>query len=141
MSAVTQAPSRFGRIARTVAAFVVAPIVPGLLTALPDLIRGDPMARWYIEFAAKAGYPVILILGVPTYFLLKHWRRSGLGSYLVAGAVWGAAAYFAAFLPGLLARDPGVSAAMAATTVYLVLSIICGAIAALAFWLIARPDR
>jgi len=141
MSTVAPSPSNTGRVARTIVAFLVAPLAPGLLTALPDLVRGDPMAWWYLGFAAKAGYPIILVLGLPTYLLLRRWNRSGLSVYLVAGAIWGAAAYLAAFLPGLLMRDAGVSQAMAATSVYLVLSTVCGVVAAVVFWLIARPDR
>ena len=141
MSTVAQPPSNTKRIVRTTLAFIVAPLVPGLLTALPDLVRNDPMAWWYLGFAAEAGYPIILVLGVPTYFLLRRWSHSGLGIYLAAGATWGAAAYLGAFLPGLLMGDAGVSQAMASTFIYLVLSTVCGVVASIAFWFIARPDR
>src|SRR5262245_17689192 len=62
---------------RSIIGFIVAPLVPGMLMALPDVLRGDPMARWYIEFAATAGYPVMLILGVPMYILSKRWKWTG----------------------------------------------------------------
>jgi hypothetical protein len=140
MSTVNQPPIKGRRIARTLAAFVISPLIPGLLFALPDLFRGDPMARWYLEFAAGVGYPVILVLGVPSYFLLKHWKASSLGLYVIAGAIWGAGAYVAAFLPGLVSRDAAVSSALNSTSIYLVLSVICGVFAAIAFWFIARPD-
>jgi hypothetical protein len=141
MSAIAKPSRKVVRSLRSIIAFVVAPLVPGLLAALPDLLRGDPMARWYIEFAAKAGYPIIVTLGVPIYFLLKRWGRTGLPNYLVTGVIWGAAAYLSAFLPGLFLSDAGVSQAMAVTWMYLPISTISGVIAAVAFWLIVRPDR
>jgi hypothetical protein len=129
------------REARAIIGFIVAPVIPGVLVALPDLLRGDPMARWYIEFSATAGYPVMLILGVPMYFLSKRWGWTGLPVYVAIGSILGAASYLSAFVPGLVMGAPGVGYAMTTTFIYLPISVICGVIAMISFWLIARPDR
>jgi hypothetical protein len=130
----------FSRI-RIPIALLIAPLIPGILFAIPDLLKGDPMAGWYIRFSATAGYPVTLVLGVPIYFwsMRKDWTK--LPNYLLIGLCLGVAGYFSAFLPGLIMGAPGIGYAMATTLLYLPVAAACGVVASVSFWLIARPDQ
>jgi len=126
---------------RTVAAFVLAPLVPGALFALPDLLKSNPMAAWYIEFSAIVGYPIMLLVGIPLYVLSRRTKYASLSWYVLYGALMGVVAYFAALVPALFKGGPGIKYALATTEVFVIISAACGLVALVAFWLIARPDR
>ena len=127
---------------RTIIAWLVSPLVPGVLVALPDIFKGDlTIAGWYIEFSAMAGYPVALVLGVPLYFLSRRRGWTRLTNYLFVGVILGMAAYFGAFLPSLANTVQGAGYAIASALIFLPMSALCGVVATLTFWLIARPDR
>jgi hypothetical protein len=122
-------------------ALVLAPLIPGILFALPDLLKGDPMAGWYVRFSATTGYPVTVILGVPIYYWSRRKGWTGPSIYLGIGLFLGMAAYLSAFLPGLIVGAPGIGYAMVTTLVYLPVAAVCGVVASISFWLIARPDH
>jgi len=96
------------------------------------------MARWYVEVSAKVGYPVTIVLGIPIYFLSKRKGWTRLADYALIGALLGIAAYFSIFLPGFLLGASGVTYALGATLAALPIAAICGAIAGISFWLIAK---
>ncbi len=116
---------------------ILAPLVPGILFSIPVMIQdGSTMVFWYIKFSAFAGYPVMLILGLPIHLLFQRlgWTNGSL--YAALGAFLGAVAYFVAFLPGIISDSPKISYAMTTTIGLLPVSIICGIIAVFTFWLI-----
>jgi hypothetical protein len=83
-------------------ALLIAPLLPGALFAIPDLLKGDPMAGWYIRFSATAGYPVTLVPSVPIYLWSMRKGWTSLCSDSLIGLCLGVAGYFSAFLPGLI---------------------------------------
>jgi hypothetical protein len=105
---------------------------------------------WCLKLSAIAGYPVAAILGVPLYLLYNRYNKTGLVIYIITGLILGIIPYVAATLPGLLAVVFGgrhvndMSSILYYSSgmwLYLPVSALCGALAAVAFWLIARPDR
>jgi len=128
---------------RTLFAFLVAPLAPGLLLALPDFVAGNSeMASWYLEGSALAGYPVALVLGVPAYFLLRWKGWVALRFYFAAGFVMGAGAYFMAFVDGNVLDGSWITEAFAGQVLKLLpVAAFFGMIGTVAFWVIARPDR
>ena len=123
--------------ARAALGFVLAPIVPGLFFALPHLWAGDQLTRTRLGFSAAVGYPILLILGVPLYFLFGRRGWTGLPLYAAVGAVFGLVAYFVAAGSGLLTHTFGMLALLS----YLPIGVLSGVLALTVFWLIARPDR
>jgi hypothetical protein len=132
------------RTRRTIMAFVIAPVVPTIaIAALFDLRD----AAYYL---AVFGYPVAFGVGVPIHLLLRRLGWSGGFIYLGAGAV---AAIIGEWLYGigLTLADPtpagqSVLLRLGDTIALLVrapeLAVVigaCGAVAALAFWLIVAP--
>ena len=130
------------RGARTAAAFVVAPILPGALVGAYDAINGDWWSvLWYLEFSAALGYPVAVVLGIPLHLLLTWKKLTAYPIYAGSGALLGVVAYLATVLPGILFGGAQLSQVVIATGALLSSGAIFGTIAASAFWLIARPDR
>ena len=139
---------------RTVLGFLVAPISPGLLAvilAAPFRIgavgfglRELSEAAWIIGLSAVLGYPIAVVLGVPCYVLFRSRGWSGLPVYIAAGAVLGLIIYLIYVLLAEYSSNGlwGLTTKFSNTAlVQIPLVIICGAVAALFFWLIARPDR
>jgi len=124
---------------RTIFGFVVAPLVPGMLVALLAVIDGRwPMARWYIEFGALAGYPAMIVVGIPLHIFLVRRGSTGLSLYAASGALMGLLVYLMAFIPALVTGQfEPILYAMKSTLAFLPISAICGAIAGTAFWLLA----
>jgi uncharacterized membrane protein len=139
---------------RTVLGFLVAPLSPGLLAvilAAPFRVgavgfgpRELSEAAWIIGLAAVLGYPVAVVFGAPLYVFFRSRGWNGLVVYIAAGALLGLVIYviyvlFAEYtsngLWGLTTKFSNTAA------VQIPLVMICGAVAALVFWLIARPDR
>jgi hypothetical protein len=83
-------------------------------------------------FAMAIGYPVILLAGVPLFFLLRWRRWVSLWHYAVVGIALGAALYL------VLGRVKGMPPAP--LTAWLCLSMLCTTIAAVGFWIVARPQ-
>jgi hypothetical protein len=139
---------------RTVLGFLIAPISPGLLavilaapfragTAVFDA-RELAEAPWIIKLSGLLGYPIAIVIGVPLYVFFRSRGWNGLLIYVAAGALLGLvvyviyvllAEYSAKGLSGLTAKFSNTA------QVQIPLVMICGAVAALFFWLIARPDR
>jgi hypothetical protein len=139
---------------RTVLGFLVAPITPGLLAVLliaPFRIgaagfglREVSEAAWVIGLSAILGYPVAVVFGGPLYVFFRSRGWNGLLVYIAAGALLGIVIYVIYVLLAEYSANGlwGLAAKFSNTAqVQIPLVMICGAVAALFFWLIARPDR
>lgn len=139
---------------RTILGFLVAPVSPGLLAViLAAPFRAGTSgfgprelaeAAWIIGLSAVLGYPIAIVLGVPLYvfFQSRGWR--GLLVYIIAGALLGLVIYLIYVLLAEYSSNGlwELAAKFSNTAqVQIPLVMICGAMAALFFWLIARPDR
>jgi hypothetical protein len=132
---------------RTAIGFLLAPISPGLLILILGIVFGfgkPSEGIWIIKLSALLGYPIAIVFGVPLYFLFRSRGWNGLLTYITTGALLGIVIYLI-YIPlggyssnGLL----GLSERFSDTAlVYIPLGMICGAVAALSFWLIARPNH
>ena len=139
---------------RTIVGFFVAPIAPGLLAVILTApfrartgilgLRELAEAAWIIKLSAALGYPIAIGLGVPLYFFFRSRGWNGLLIYIAAGALMGFVIYLVYVLLAEYSSNGlwGLAEKFSNTaTVYIPLAMICGAVAALSFWLIARPDR
>lgn len=137
---------------RTALGFVISPISPGLLSVLlvePFHVgefgrREFSEATWVIGLFAVLGYPVAVAFGLPLYVFLRARGWTSLVVYIIAGALLVLLVYvvyvllpeyFSIGLQGVLTKFSNTA------LVHLPSAMICGAVATLAFWLIARPDR
>jgi hypothetical protein len=142
------------RRVRTVLAFAVAPMSSGLVAvmlALPfraGAFLFEPSGRFEVAFiialSAILGYPIAFVFGVPLYVFFRWRGWNGLLPYVIAGALLGLIPYFIYLLFGDYASGD-MSAVFGrfsnTAPVYIPLGVVCGAVAGLVFWLIARPDR
>jgi hypothetical protein len=139
---------------RTVLGFVVAPITPGLLAVILAApfrvgatgfgLRELSEAAWIIGLSAVLGYPVAVVFGAPLYVFLRARAWNGLLIYIAAGAFLGLMIYVIYVLLAEYSSNGlwGLATKFSNTAqVQVPLVMICGAVAALVFWLIARPDR
>jgi len=139
---------------RTIVGFLVASISPGLLAVIlaapfragTNFFGSKELAEaaWIIKLSAALGYPVAIVLGVPLYVFFRSRGWNGLLIYIAAGAVLGLIIYtIYVLLPEYSSNGlSGLAEKLSNTAlVYIPLGMICGAVAALTFWLIARPDR
>lgn len=129
---------------RTIAGFVIAPIVPGALIAAVLLALSDSeMAEFVILANVYFGYPVALLIGAPIHFALLRGRLTHRLAYAGAGAAIGAFLYFAvpALIDGLMALQGVGGGQTMFTANVLPLGMVCGAVATSVFWLIVRPDQ
>lgn len=139
---------------RTVLGFLIAPITPGLLAvilAAPFRVgatgfgpRELSEASWIIGLSAMLGYPIAVVFGAPLYVFFRSRGWNGLLVYLVAGALLGLVIYLIYVLLAEYSSNGlwGLTTKFSNTAmVQIPLVIISGAVAALFFWLIARPDR
>ena len=129
---------------RTVAAFVVAPMVPAVILAGVMLAAGgDSQTLGYAAFAGYISYPFALLVGLPSYLVMRRRHWDGLRAYLFLGL--GLGAFFVALFAGLAgiegdAADPGWLDLLANLAVLLSFVLACAVASTLAFWLIVRPD-
>jgi hypothetical protein len=129
------------KILRIVLGMLVGPMVPGLLFSIPDLFSRSPVGTtWFLWFAAVAGYPIGVILGIPMYRIYFKSRPVTFWRCVLIGLALGFIAYMSAFLVGLISADPAAGYALRTTIFLLPVSAFCGGLAAASFWLIARPD-
>jgi len=125
-------------LSRLVVGFVLAPIAPGILFALLSILLGErELAAWYIQLAALIGYPLAIVIGVPAHLLFRHRGWRGGFAYFGVGLAMGICGYFLPFVPGYLSGGSGASYAIATTLLFLPVSMGCGGLAAVVFWLIA----
>ncbi len=137
-------PSARTKSYRTVAAFVVAPMVPAVILAGVMLAAGgDSQTLGYATFAGYISYPFALLIGLPSYLVMRRRRWDGLRAYLLLGL--GLGAFFVALFAGLAgfegdADDPAGLDLLANLAVFSSLVLACAVTSTLVFWLIVRPD-
>ncbi len=120
---------------RTIVAFAIGPITPGLVVALASYsIPGESWVPGFFVFiSALLGYPIALLFGLPFFYVMRRYNRNELYCYLLAGPVLGviAVAIFCIY------AAPSNTWSLK----WLVGGGLMGSISTLSFWLIARPDR
>ncbi len=132
------------RAYRTVAGFVVAPMMPALILAAVVLAAGgDSQTLGYAAFAGYVSYPFALLVGLPSFLVMRRKRWDGWRAYAVAGLVLGLV--FLALFAALVAFD-GEKAesawlALLANLAFLLPFVLaCALAASMVFWLVVRPD-
>jgi hypothetical protein len=143
------------RLVRTVVAFLIAPVVPGLLAGAYGLVLRwqsgsgiDPNGVGFpVMIAAFFGYPVALLLGVPTHLSFQRLGWVSFLAYSLAGGGLGVLLFGFFFVPPALACALGAPAdsheclVLGTYASNLDVMVLSSAIAGGAFWFIARPDR
>lgn len=122
---------------RVIAGLLIAPVIPTLLVALPHLWVGGAVAGNLLKLAALVNYPTMLLLGYPSYLVLRRRGWTSIWAFVALGLILGVAAFLVAALSGLLVRNLG----MLATITTLPRAAIGGMLALGVFWGIVRPDR
>jgi hypothetical protein len=124
-------------------------VVLAMISAGPETVsqRGSSGALWIVGLSAVLGYPVAIVFGVPL-FVIFRWRGwNGLPVYLLTGAFLGLVIYsiyfvVVAFNDDAVFRLRNLVQTISHTAPQLIpAGMISGAVAAVTFWLIARPDR
>lgn len=138
---------------RTLLGFLIAPISPVLVMGIFGVLRTGAIAfgarelsetAWMVGLAAALGYPVAFIVGAPLYVFLRWRGWNGLPVYVATGALLGLVVYGSyVLLPEYSSNGlRGMATKFSNTAlVQIPLVVICGAVATMVFWLIARPDR
>lgn len=137
-------PSARSRAYRTIAGFVVAPMMPALILAGVVLAAGgDSLTLGYVVFAGYVSYPFALLVGLPSFLVMRRRRWDGWRAYAVAGLVLGLVflALFAALvgLDGEKANSAWL-ALLANLAFLLPFVLACALASSMVFWLVVRPD-
>lgn len=137
-------PPARSRAYRTVAGFVVAPMMPALILAGVVLAAGDDLQTLgYAAFAGYVSYPFALLVGLPAFLAMRRRRWDGWRAYAVAGL--GLGIVFLTLFAALVAFD-GEKAesawlALLANLAFLLPFVLaCALAASMVFWLVVRPD-
>jgi len=129
---------------RTFLGFVIAPaVLPSVAFVHVWITRhGDLGKAMFVATAlAVIAYRAALLIGVPTYLVLRRFTRGGVWSYLVGGAALGASAFLLfelLFHKSLVGMDVASSSAAAAAGA---LSTLWGAGNAVLFRLLVMDRR
>jgi hypothetical protein len=132
------------------------------MRALVGLLAAAPLQAFFLMFAAgghSAAYvgdflrllPVSFIaltaFGLPFYLLLRHFRKTGVGIYAMCGWCAGMSAWLLARMleAGRMGREFWSAFALSPEFGHLEIRQyfvvgLSGVLAALVFWVIARPD-
>jgi hypothetical protein len=121
---------------RTAIAFLVAPMLPALLSGWFVFMNGSHHPLAIFILVCGCFYVLQAIVGVPAYLLLARARQHRIWTYALLGFV-GVALPFVVF--GSM-RDLGRTEAGQAAYVICFVGLL-GAISAVVFWLLARPDK
>ncbi len=137
-------PSARSSAYRTVAGFVVAPMMPALVLAGVVLAAGgDSQTLGYAVFAGYISYPFALLVGLPAFLFMRRKRWDGMRAYALAGLALGLT--FVVLFAGLAgfdgdAADPAWLNLLANLAFMLPFVLACAVVSSVVFWLIARPD-
>lgn len=129
--------------ARALKGFAIAPPAPGFAYFLYAALWGGNSGEAFFLFyvGSALAYLIALIAGVPAFLTLRRLRFNGWPAYAAAGASIGLGVYF------LFAPRRWIGAVLASDTAradpqfYLSLCALAGALAAIVFWAVVRPDR
>jgi len=137
-------PSARSRAYRTVAGFVVAPMMPALILAAVVLAAGgDSQTLGYAAFAGYVSYPFALLVGLPSFLVMRRKRWDGWRAYAVAGLVLGLVflAVFAALVGADGEKANSAWLALLANLAFLFPFVLaCALASSMVFWLVVRPD-
>jgi hypothetical protein len=137
-------PPARSRAYRTVAGFVVAPMMPALILAGVVLAAGgDSQTLGYAAFAGYVSYPFALLVGLPAFLAMRRRRWDGRRACAVAGL--GLGIVFLTLFAALVAFDgekaePAWLALLANLAFLLPFVLACAPAASMVFWLVVRPD-
>ena len=136
-------PAR-SRAYRTVAGFVVAPMMPALILAAVVLAAGgDSQTLGYAAFAGYVSYPFALLVGLPSFLVMRRKRWDGWRAYAVAGLFLGLVflAVFAALVGADGEKANSAWLALLANLAFLFPFVLaCALASSMVFWLVVRPD-
>ncbi len=137
-------PFAQSRAWRTVAGFVVAPMMPALILAAVVLAAGgDSQTLGYAAFASYVSYPFALLVGLPSFLVMRRKRWDGWRAYAVASLVLGLVflAVFAALVGVDGEKANSAWLALLANLAFLLPFVLaCALVSSMVFWLVVRPD-
>ncbi len=126
-------------------AFLIAPVSFGLLLLVFTMFTNNVgEGLWGLQFVAFVAYPMTVVLGIPTYIILRKFKLNGLVTYLLSGlALSIAPIMFFVVSPRLHEIQNNRATEIFMESQYGISFIIAFAcvFSTLVFWLIARPDR
>jgi uncharacterized membrane protein len=125
---------------RTLLAFVGAPMIPAIIPAwFYHANNADvPLLTAWVFFCFFF-YAFQIVIGVPAYLLLRRKRAHRVWPYLIFG-------FFGVAVPSVFwtvvkwPRQESYNLGFLLFDVFLYLGLL-GAVTALTFWLLARPDK
>lgn len=126
--------------ARIVVAACLAPAAPALLFLVRGLAVDDDFAWWGFGLFVVPGYIAMLFVGIPVFLVArrKGWALNGW-QCVGAGALSGVIAVLPVVALDLLFGANPLSARLAWSLAFLGIAVLAGAIAGLAFRMIAGP--
>ncbi len=95
---------------------------------------------WAFVLMSAVAYAVAVVIGIPTFFVLRKLKANGLLAYVVAGQLLSIIPAVYLVLSPLI-HQYGQLKLFPANYVQLALIAFIGLVVTLSFWLIARPDR
>jgi len=134
-----------GKAKRTLLAFLIAPLVPGLIFLVLSLFSGElGTGIWALIVASAVGYGAAIMIGLPVLFVMHRLRFYRLVAYLVMGQLVSlVVGFYLIVYPLATIRDEPFSLHRLVAANYGQIAIIAflGLFTTLAYWLVARPDR
>lgn len=137
-------PSARSRAYRTVAGFLVAPMMPAVILAGVVLAAGgNAQTLGYAAFASYIAYPFALLVGLPAFLVMRRKGWDGWRAYAVAGVALGLV--FLVLFAGLAgfegdAANPAWLNLLANLAFLLPFVLVSALSSAMIFWWVARPD-
>ncbi|MFM9863976.1 MAG: hypothetical protein ACKVRO_10245 [Micropepsaceae bacterium] len=130
-------------LARVLAGFAMAPLVPSLALFLVSMATGSPARESFLFalFSSALGYLVTIVIGVPLFLLLRSSQLNSFTTYAVSGIAIGLAVLTLLLPPSAQWVYETEHSKSLPYVAFLLLFAGYGFLAAAAFWLIARPDR
>lgn len=119
-------------------------MTPALILAGAVLAAGgNSQTLGYVAFAGYVSYPFALLVGLPSYLLMRRRRWDGGRAHALAGLALGLV--FLVLFAGLAgfagdAAHPAWANFLANLAFLLPFVLVCALASTLVFWLIARPD-
>ena len=124
-------------IKRLVLGLLVAPLMPSLIVLFLSLMGNVSDGLWLLKLIAMIEYLTMIVIGLPIHLLFQRNGWKSVWLYLIVGILLGAGTATFIFLPQYI-----IGAGQANTASFAIAGIaaLYGAITAVTFWLIVRPD-
>lgn len=125
---------------RTLVAFLIAPLFPGVMFLLFFLISSEADAGvWFFCGSTFVAYLVTIVFGVPTYMWLRKCNNNDLWGYLICGSLLSIVPIAQVIsLPGSFSHVDLEFLMQNLGWALLIILLSTGT--AFIFWIIARPD-